>query len=81
MREKYNANKRAIELLSAGREEIEKAIPSGSGSGVSGTSSATISLKKLMEEVRIVTQLFSFQKRTRTFSKYEYSIACVLLCD
>lgn len=51
VREKYNKNKRAIELLSAGKEEIEKAIPSGSGCGVSGNSSATINLKKLMEQV------------------------------
>lgn len=55
MREKYNTHKRAIELLSAGSEEIERAIPSGSGGSGGGNSSAAANLKRLMEEVSLET--------------------------
>lgn len=51
VREKFNKHKRAIELLSAGGEEIERALPSGGNSSGVGNSSAAENLKRLMEEV------------------------------
>ncbi|XKL66493.1 hypothetical protein PGB90_009913 [Kerria lacca] len=54
VREKYNTHRRAMEYLSVGYEEIEKALPSGSSSGGAENTSAVVNLKRLMEEVETI---------------------------
>lgn len=71
VREKFNKHKRAIELLSAGGEEIERALPCGGNSSEVGNSSAAENLKRFMEEVsfhpflkdffhKIITSIFLY---------------------
>lgn len=51
MREKYEKHKRAMKLLASGKDEIERNIPMGSGTGNAGNTSVISNLKRLIEEV------------------------------
>lgn len=54
IREKFEAHKRAIYLLSEGHEAMQNILPVGSNSSVNfANSTAADKLKHLMEEVRI----------------------------